>query len=84
MATNEVFDKGAKQGKGHKKLWIALAVLLVLGISLLYLYETYGSLPSSIAPVLSSGKQLNSTVLQNIVFQKVRSSTPSRSSTAAR
>jgi len=74
MATDATSDKSVKQGKGHKKLWIALAAVVVFGLFLLDLFETYGNLPRSIVPVLSSGKLLNSTVLQNIIFQKIDSS----------
>jgi len=71
MAAKVTSNKSAKQRNGHGKLWISLAVVVILGILLLYLYETYGSIPSSIAPVLSSGKQLNSSALESIVLQKV-------------
>jgi multidrug transporter EmrE-like cation transporter len=74
VATKVVSDKSAKPVKGHRKLWVSLAIVLIIAIALLYLYESYGSLPSSVVQALSSGKQLNSTVLQNIVLQKVNSS----------
>ena len=48
-------------------------LLIVFGV-LAYLYETYGSLPSALASTVSSGKQLNSTVLEGALLQKVTSS----------
>ena len=63
--------KQKKKGKGHKRLKIAaVAIIIILG-ALLVLYEMYGSLPSSILSAVSSGKQLNATTLQGIIFQKV-------------
>jgi hypothetical protein len=68
----EIVEKKTKKG-GHKKLFASVAVLIVLGV-LIYLYEAYGSLPSSLASAVSSGQQLNSTVLEGALIQKVNSS----------
>ena len=63
--------KQKKKGKGHKRLKIAAVTIIIILGALLVLYEMYGSLPSSILSAVSSGKQLNATTLQGIIFQKV-------------
>ena len=69
--TEDITGKSAKKGGSHTKLLLSLAaVVIVLGI-LVYLYETYSGLPSALASTLSSGKQLNSTVLTGVILQKV-------------
>ncbi len=64
-------SKNAKKGKGHKVLLASLAVLLMLAVIIAYLYETYGSLPGAVVSTVSSGKQLNSTVLEGTLTQKI-------------
>jgi type II secretory pathway pseudopilin PulG len=71
MAAKESADKSAKSGKGHRKRWIALIVVLVILGVLAYLYEMYGSLPTMLISVLSSGKQLNSTTMEGAMLQKL-------------
>jgi hypothetical protein len=66
-----VYESPKKCGS-HKKLLALCAVVIILGI-LLYLYETYGSLPSAVISALSSGKSPNSAVLEGILLQKINS-----------
>ena len=70
MATKETAEKSSKNGS-HKKLLITVAAVVIVLSVLFYLYETYGSIPSSLASTLSSGKPLDSAALQNILLQKV-------------
>lgn len=53
---------------------IAIVVIIIILAVGFYLYEAYGSLPSSLFSALSSGKQLNSAVLEGIILQKVNES----------
>ncbi len=53
---------------------IALVILIIIIAAAYYVYVTYGSLPSSLYSTLSSGKQLNATVLEGIILQKVNAS----------
>lgn len=52
---------------------IGLVIILIIAAGLYYLYTSYGSIPSSLLSVVASGKQVNSTVLTNLVLQKVNS-----------
>ena len=71
MAAKEAKDSGAVRGKSHKGRWIGLAILFVIIVAGAYFYETYGGLVSSLITVLSAGKQINSSTLQSVMFQKI-------------
>jgi len=73
MATEEAADKNTKKGKGHKKGLISLVILVVILGAAVYLYETYGSLPTQLLSIVSSGKQLNATELKGLLLQKIDS-----------
>jgi len=73
MATEEAADKNTKKGKGRKKGLIGLVIIVIILGALVYLYETYGNLPTALLSIVSSGKQLNATTLKGVLLQKINS-----------
>ena len=72
MATNnKIKDKNPK--KKHTKLMAGLIITAVVIILLLYLYETYGSLPSGLAAAVLSGKPLTASEMQTLLLHKMAS-----------
>ena len=72
LATNnKIKDKNPK--KKHTKLMIGLIITAVVVILLLYLYETYGSLPSGLATAVLSGKPLTASEMQTLLLHKMSS-----------
>lgn len=68
-------DKEDNKGKkSHKGRWIGLAVAIIIIVGIIYLYETYGTIPSTLISTLSTGKQLNSSTLESVMFQKIATS----------
>jgi len=72
LATNnKIKDKNPK--KKHTKLMVGLIIIAVVVILLLYLYETYGSLPSGLATAVLSGKPLTASEMKTLLLHKMSS-----------
>ena len=63
----------AYKTKFRKGRVVKLAILLIIVVVGVYIYTEYGGLPSSLVRVILSGKQINGTTLQTLMFQNINS-----------